>query len=101
MKNSYFDLINQSYQFPQDGFDLRDGNLEFHGVSIKGLIDQYGTPFKLMYLPRIGEQISQARDLFHKAMQKHDYNGMYHYASCTKSCHYAHVLRAAARECVT
>ena len=98
MKNSYFDLINQSYQFPQDGFDLRDGNLEFHGVSIKGLIDQYGTPFKLMYLPRIGEQISKARDLFHKAMQKHDYNGMYHYAYCTKSCHYAHVLRAAARE---
>jgi len=24
MKNTYFDLIEQSYYFPQEGFDLRD-----------------------------------------------------------------------------
>jgi hypothetical protein len=46
MKNTYFDLIDQSYYFPQDGFDLKDGYLSFHGISLKYLIDKYGTPFK-------------------------------------------------------
>ena len=62
MKNTYFDLIDQSYYFPQEGFDLKDGYLTFHGVSLKYLIEKYGTPFKLMYLPRIGEQIKKARN---------------------------------------
>ena len=35
MKNTYFDLIEQTYYFPQDGFDLQDGYLNIHGVSIK------------------------------------------------------------------
>ena len=72
MKNTYFDLIEQSYYFPQEGFDLRDGFLTFHGVSIKYLIEKYGTPFKLMYLPRIGEQIKKARNLFKRAIKKHN-----------------------------
>jgi len=64
MKNTYFDLIDQSYYFPQEGFDLKDNYLTFHGVSLKYLVEKYGTPFKLMYLPRIGEQIKKARNLF-------------------------------------
>ena len=70
MKNTYFDLIDQSYEFPQDGFDLREGYLEFHGVSLKYLIEKYGTPFRLIYLPRIGEQIRRAGNLFRRAMKK-------------------------------
>jgi hypothetical protein len=37
MKNSYFDLIDQTFDFSQEGFDLKDGYLYFHGVSIKRL----------------------------------------------------------------
>jgi len=29
MKNTYFDLIEQSFYFPQDGFDLRNDYLTF------------------------------------------------------------------------
>ena len=95
MKNTYFDLIDQSYYFPQEGLDLRDGYLTFHGVSIKYLIEKYGTPFKLMYLPRIGEQIKKAKNLFNRAIKKHDYQGRYHYAYCTKCCHFSHVIKTA------
>lgn len=98
MKNTYFDLIDQSYYFPQDGFDLRDGYLTFHGVSIKYLVEKYGTPFKLMYLPRISEQVRRCRNLFKRAMRKQKYKGNYFYSYCTKCCHFAPILRAATRE---
>ena len=98
MKNSYFDLIDQSYYFPQEGFDLKDGYLSFHGVSLKYLIEKYGTPFKLMYLPRIGEQIRKARNLFNRAINRNNYKGVYNYCYCTKCCHFSHVLKAALRE---
>ena len=98
MKNTYKDLIEQSYYFPQEGFDLKDGYLTFHGISIKYLIEKYGTPFKLLYLPRIGEQIKKARNLFRRAIKKNNYKGSYHYAYCTKCCHFSHVLKAALAE---
>ena len=98
MKNTYFDLIDQSYYFPQEGFNLKDGYLTFHGVSLKYLIEKYGTPFKLMYLPRIGEQIKKARNLFRRAIKKHNYKGEYYYSYCTKCCHFSHVVKTAVRE---
>ena len=57
MKRTYFDLIDQTYYFPQEGFDLRNGSLTFHGVSLEYLIEKYGTPFRFIYLPKIGDQI--------------------------------------------
>ncbi len=98
MKNTYFDLIDQSYHFPQDGFDLRDGYLTFHGLSIQYLIEKYGTPFKLLYLPRIGDQIKRARNLFNRAIKKNQYQGKYNYCYCTKCCHFSHVLKTALKE---
>lgn len=98
MKNTFKDLIDQSYYFPQEGFDLRDGYLTFHGVSLKHLIQKYQTPFKLMYLPRIGEQIRKARNLFRRAIKKHNYKGKYYYAYCTKCCHFSHVVKTATKE---
>jgi len=98
MKNTYFNLIDQSYYFPQEGFDLKDGYLTFHGVSLKYLIQKYGTPFKLMYLPRISEQIKRAKNLFNRAIKKNKYKGKYHYAYCTKCSHFSHVVKTALRE---
>jgi arginine decarboxylase len=95
MKNTYFDLIEQSYYFPQEGFDLRDDYLTFHGISLKYLINKYGTPFRMMYLPRIGEQIKKARNLFNRAINTHKYSGKYYYCYCTKCCHFHHVVSAA------
>lgn len=95
MKNTYFDLIEQSYYFPQEGFDLRDGFLTFQGISLKYLIEKYGTPFRFIYLPKIGDQIKKARNLFKRAIKKHDYKGKYHYCYCTKCNHFSHVVSEA------
>jgi len=92
VKKSYFDLIEQTYYFPQEGFDLRGGYLSFHGVSLKYLIEKYGTPFRLIYLPRIGEQIKKARNLFNRAISENKYQGSYKYCYCTKCCHFHHVI---------
>ncbi|WP_235297370.1 type III PLP-dependent enzyme domain-containing protein [Portibacter marinus] len=98
MKNTYFDLIDQTYYFPQEGFDLRDDYLTFHGISLKYLIEKYGTPFKIMYLPRIAEQIRKARNLFNRAIRKHKYKGSYYYCYCTKCCHFSHIVKKAVQE---
>ncbi|MBK9565113.1 MAG: arginine decarboxylase [Saprospiraceae bacterium] len=95
MKNTYFQLINQTYYFPQEGFDLNQGNLTFHGISLKYLIEKYGTPFRLTYLPRIGDQIKKAKNFFNKAMKANSYKGEYHYCYCTKCCHFSHVIEEA------
>ncbi len=92
MKNTYLDLITQSFPFPQEGFDLKDGYLTFHGVSLKYLIEKYKTPFRLIYLPRIGEQIEKARDYFRSSFKKFDYKGKYHYCYCTKCNHFYHII---------
>ncbi len=97
MKTSYYDLIEQTYYFPQDGFDLQDGYLTFHGISLKYLIDTYGTPFKLTYLPKIGAQIKRARNLFNRAIKKHDYKGQYYYCYCTKCCHFQYIINEVLR----
>ncbi len=95
MKNTYFDLIEQSYYFPQEGFDLRDKNLTFHGVSLKHLIKKHGTPFRFMYLPKIGDQIKKARNLFNRAIKKAEYDGKYYFCYCTKCNHFYHVIKEA------
>ncbi len=95
MKNTYFDLIEQSYYFPQEGFDLRDNGLTFHGISLKYLIKKYGTPFRFIYLPKIGDQIKKARNLFNKAIKKNNYKGNYYYCYCTKCNHFSHVINEA------
>ena len=95
MKNTYFDLIEQTYYFPQEGFDLRDNGLTFHGISLKYLIKKYGTPFRFIYLPKIGDQIKKARNLFNKAIKKNNYKGNYYYCYCTKCNHFSHVINEA------
>lgn len=95
MKNSYFDLIEQSFYFPQEGFDLRDDYLTFHGVSLKHLIEKHGTPFRFIYLPKIGDQIKKTRNLFNRAIKKSDYKGRYYFCYCTKCNHFYHVVQEA------
>ncbi len=92
MKNTYNDLIKQSFYFPQAGFDLRNNYLTFQGISLKYLIDKYGTPFRFIYLPKIGEQIKKAQNMFNRAIIKHAYKGAYHYCYCTKCNHFSYVI---------
>jgi arginine decarboxylase len=95
MKNTYFDLIEQSYYFPQEGFDLRDDFLTFHGVSLKYLIEKHGTPFRFIYLPKIGDQIKKTRNLFNRAIKNNAFKGKYYFCYCTKCNHFYHVIKEA------
>ena len=65
MNNTYASLIDQTFYFPQEGFNLKDGYLQFNGVDLKSIIDKYGTPLKLTYLPKIGNQINKAKNYFY------------------------------------
>ena len=92
MRERYIDLIDQTYYFPQEGFDVQDDYLQFHKVDLQQLIQKFGTPLKLTYLPKIGENINKARRWFHDAFENVGYNGSYFYCYCTKSNHFSHVL---------
>src|SRR6187397_347174 len=92
MKNKYIDLIKQTFEFPQPGFDVSDDELHFNGIPLMDVIEQYGTPLKITYLPKISAQIQKAKRLFNVAMAKADYKGTYTYCYCTKSSHFSLVL---------
>ena len=60
MKDKYIDLIEQSFDFPQDEFSVEDNELNFHDIPLMELIKQYGTPLKITYLPKISQVRSSA-----------------------------------------
>ncbi len=91
----YIDLIDQTFEFPTEEFEVKKDHLFFNGVDIKSLIEKYGTPFKLTYLPKISSQIQLAKKYFHDAIKKCKYEGTYTYAYCTKSNHFQFVLEEA------
>ncbi len=95
MKTKYIDLIEQTYDFPQEEFQLNNNRLEFHGIDLFGLVQKYGSPLKFTYLPKISDNIQRAKGWFNAAIKKHKYAGKYHYCYCTKSSHFEHVLNEA------
>jgi arginine decarboxylase len=92
MDNQYSTLITQTFNFPQEDFNVRENELYFHDIPLMDIIKQYGTPLRISYLPKIGSQINKARRLFNVAMAKADYKGKYIYCYCTKSSHFSFVM---------
>ncbi len=95
LKNRYIDLIEQTFYFPRHGFNVEENELTFHDIPLMNLIEKYGTPLKLTYLPKISSQIQRAKRLFNQAIEKHDYKGQYRYCYCTKSSHFSFVMNEA------
>lgn len=95
MEYTYEDLIQQTFDFPQEGFDVVDNELHFCDIPLMDIIEQYGTPLKITYLPRISSQIQKAKKIFNVAIAKADYNGEYRYCYCTKSSHFSFVMEEA------
>ena len=92
MRTKYIDLIDQTFDFPQDEFNLREDRLFFHGIDLMRLIEEHGTPLKFNYLPQISNNIQRAKGWFREAMHNLGYSGNYHYSYCTKSSHFSFVL---------
>ncbi|MCM4171522.1 arginine decarboxylase [Arenibacter sp. TNZ] len=95
MNTKYINLIDQTYYFPQEEFTLEGENLKFHGIHLMDLVEEYGSPLKFTYLPKISENINKAKEWFKIAMEKNNYKGKYHYCYCTKSSHFKPVLNEA------
>ncbi|MFK7796459.1 MAG: arginine decarboxylase [Aureispira sp.] len=100
MKSTYIDLIQQNYDFPQAGFDLHEDYLTFNDIDIKQLIQKYGTPFKLTYLPKISQQIQAMQQLFAQALQKYAYQGQYYFCYCTKCNHFYPIVEEALQQAI-
>ncbi|UKM65916.1 arginine decarboxylase [Flavobacteriaceae bacterium GSB9] len=92
MNTKYIDLINQTFDFPQEEFKVDKGQLNFHDIDLMQLVKQYGAPLKFTYLPQISNNINRAKVWFAHAIKKHNYKGQYHYCYCTKSSHFKHVM---------
>ncbi|MBK9957860.1 MAG: arginine decarboxylase [Chitinophagaceae bacterium] len=95
MNNTYNDLVQQTFNFPQDDLKVKDNYLQFNNIDLKLLIDKYGTPLKMSFLPKIGWQINKAKKMFADAIKKNKYEGKYNYCYCTKSSHFSFVLEEA------
>jgi len=92
MNTRYIDLVNQTFDFPQEEFALQGDNLIFHQIDLMEIIEQYGTPLKFTYMPKISNNIQRAKQWFANAMQNVGYKGNYHYCYCTKSSHFKFVI---------
>jgi len=88
-------MVKQTFNFPQEDFEVVDNYLEYNRVDLKALIDKYGTPMKLTYLPKIGMQINKAKKMFATAFKRHRYEGKYFYCYCTKSSHFSFIVEEA------
>jgi arginine decarboxylase len=92
LNNTYADLVDQTFNFPQEGFKVENDYLQFNDLDLQALIKKYGTPLKLTYLPKIGMQINKAKSMFAAAFKKHKYEGTYNYCYCTKSSHFSFIV---------
>jgi arginine decarboxylase len=92
MKTKYIDLIDQTYDFPQEEFQLEENSLTFHNIPLSKLIEEFGSPLKFTYLPKISENISKIKQWFSEVIIEAEYPMSYHYCYCTKSSHFKHVI---------
>lgn len=95
MTTRYIDLIDQTFDFPQQEFSLKGDSLTFHNIDLMKLVEKYGSPLKFCYLPQISNNINKAKRWFNDSIEKLDYEGKYHYCYCTKSSHFSYVLNEA------
>jgi len=57
LKNNYIEHIEESFNFPQKEFRLENNALLFHEIPLMDIINEYGTPLNISYLPKISQQI--------------------------------------------
>ena len=95
MNTKYIDLVEQTFDFPQEEFKIENNKLIWHGINLMELTATYGAPLKFTYLPKISENINKAKGWFQNSIEKHHYKGDYFYSYCTKSSHFKHVLNEA------
>ena len=61
MKTKYLDLVEQTFDFPTDEFKVIENELYWNDINMMDIIEQYGTPLRITYLPTISKKIQNAR----------------------------------------
>ena len=79
MNTKYIDLVEQTFDFPQEEFKISNNKLFWHGINLMELTATYGAPLKFTYLPKISENINKAKGWFQNSIKKHKYTGDYFY----------------------
>ena len=92
LRNRYIDLIEQTFDWPTLDFKLMNNHLYFHDIPLMEVMEKFGGPIKITYLPKISAKIRMANDLFNDAIQKQNYQGTYTFCYCTKSSHFSFIL---------
>ncbi len=64
MKIKYSELIDQTLYFPQEEFSYENESLHFHGINLMEVVEKFGTPLKISYLPKISQNIQRAKMVF-------------------------------------
>lgn len=91
--SNYLQFMQQRFEdFPNEEFKIENNELIFNDLPIMDLIEEFGTPFRMTYLPKITEKIQQARKWFKQAMENQNYEAEYMYCYCTKSSHFEFIL---------
>ena len=67
---NYRDFIEQTTNFPTKEFRVIDNELYVHDVRVLDVVEKYGTPLKMSYLPKISENIKKAGILCELAFKK-------------------------------
>lgn len=89
---TYKNLIDKTFDFPNEDFDVNNHQLFFNDVNLQALVEKYGTPLRLTYLPKVEEKIKTAQNLFESAFEELNYQGKYIYTYCTKSNHFKFII---------
>ena len=95
MKIKYSELIDQTLYFPTEEFNVADNSLSFHDIPLMDVVEEFGTPLKVSYLPKISQNIERAKAWFKEAFETNNYTKSYRYCYCTKSSHFSFVLEEA------
>ena len=61
MKIKYSELIDQTLYFPTEEFNVSENNLLFHDIPLMDVVEKFGTPLKVSYLPKISQNIQKAK----------------------------------------
>jgi arginine decarboxylase len=92
---TYLGYVQSSYAYLKPEFDIQNNELYFNGINTLELVQKFGTPLKITYLPKISDKINQVLGWFSSSISANSYKGKYHYCYCTKSSHFQFVLAQA------
>ena len=81
---SYQEFIENSFDFPNSEFTVENNWLKFNNLDLQKSISDFGSPLRLSYLPKIRNQIANAKTWFENALLRYNTNANYTYTYCTK-----------------